>query len=71
MGCSGSFIGSKDELTDYSACIGNTYYTGEDGGNKAIADLENKQTVWLNVDTTASRDDFGLGNTVTIMLAEG
>ena len=61
----------KEELGAYTARIENTYYTGEDGGNKAIADLTNKQTVWLNADTSASRNDFALGNTITIMLAEG
>jgi len=61
----------KDELAEYTARIEKTYYTGEEGGNKAIADLVNKQVVWLNTDTDASRSDFDLGDTVTIMLAEG
>ena len=61
----------KEQLTEYTAKIDKTYYTGEDGGDKAIADVANNQTVWLNANTTASRGDFKLGNTVIVMLAEG
>lgn len=71
---------TEDEAVSsaWTARLGDgTYYTGDDGADKAIAnanvdrDATENNTVWLTSSSSTGRSGLSLGDTLTIYVAEG
>ena len=75
----GTVMTEEDAVSSaWTARLGNgTYYTGEDGADKAIANANvdkyatGNNAVWLLSSSSASRSGLKLGDTLTIYVAEG